>query len=236
MALNTLLVDTTLVGFALGLAEVEGSRVSLKWQKCFCERYGAAQYLVSALQDGLASCGIEAAEIDLVVVGKGPGSFTGIKIGLSFAAGLYAGNTNIDFCGVSSLAMLGLGIEKSKGLDLQAKTSVAIKATKDHGFCSFAASRFSELSDFTCSSLKLEDADHPCLKSGQIFVVDRWHELESLASNKGLVTTQLEVEETLKLVLSGMVVYLQKSPLATKSPPGPCYMKKSTAEERLEKT
>jgi tRNA threonylcarbamoyladenosine biosynthesis protein TsaB len=51
---------------------------------------GGGEYLLSLLDGLLAKSGREMAEIGLVAVGNGPGSYTGIRVGLAAAQGLAA--------------------------------------------------------------------------------------------------------------------------------------------------
>lgn len=64
-----------------------------------------AELLLSRVQDCLARAGLALADIDLFAVGLGPGSFTGVRVGVATAKGFGLG-TGKPVCGVSSLATL----------------------------------------------------------------------------------------------------------------------------------
>ena len=49
---------------------------------------GQAELLFEVIEDALKKAKIEKTRIDLIVVGIGPGNFTGIRIGLAAAKGL----------------------------------------------------------------------------------------------------------------------------------------------------
>ena len=49
---------------------------------------GQAEHLFEVIEDALKKAKIEKTRIDLIVVGIGPGNFTGIRIGLAAAKGL----------------------------------------------------------------------------------------------------------------------------------------------------
>ncbi|MFI3258704.1 MAG: tRNA (adenosine(37)-N6)-threonylcarbamoyltransferase complex dimerization subunit type 1 TsaB [Rikenellaceae bacterium] len=67
----------------------------------------------------LKECGIAPSELSAVAVSKGPGSYTGLRIGVSFAKGLCYG-LRIPLIGVSSLSSLArLTIENSDTDELQ---------------------------------------------------------------------------------------------------------------------
>ncbi len=61
-----------------------------------------AQSLVPAIQNVLSQSGVSAAQLDLVAVTVGPGSFTGLRIGVCIAKSL-AFSTPADVVGVNSL-------------------------------------------------------------------------------------------------------------------------------------
>jgi len=73
---------------------------------------GQAERLAPMAQEAAAQAGVGFAEIDRVAVTTGPGSFTGVRVGLSFARAL-ALALNKPCLGVSTLEALALGEGKS---------------------------------------------------------------------------------------------------------------------------
>jgi len=63
---------------------------------------GGGEYLLAWLERMMSQTGCHLSELDLIAVGTGPGSYTGIRVGLAAAKGLGAG-LNIPVYGVSTL-------------------------------------------------------------------------------------------------------------------------------------
>ncbi|MBY0562655.1 MAG: tRNA (adenosine(37)-N6)-threonylcarbamoyltransferase complex dimerization subunit type 1 TsaB [Hyphomonadaceae bacterium] len=68
---------------------------------------GQAERLAPMVKDVLATAGVRFSELDRVTVTTGPGSFTGVRVGLSFARAL-AMALNKPCIGVSTLEVLAL--------------------------------------------------------------------------------------------------------------------------------
>src|SRR5579859_72232 len=72
------------------------------------ERVSRAQTLLEDVDALLRQAGSHPSELERLAVGVGPGSFTGVRIGLAVARGL-ALSLDLSGCGVSTLAALAAG-------------------------------------------------------------------------------------------------------------------------------
>jgi tRNA threonylcarbamoyl adenosine modification protein YeaZ len=98
--------DTAAAAASLALAAVEPEAAP----KILAERLGDGQSSHSALlgpmaAEVLAEMGVRPKELDLVACGRGPGSFTGVRVGLALAKGLGLGS-NVPVMGLGSLSVL----------------------------------------------------------------------------------------------------------------------------------
>jgi tRNA threonylcarbamoyladenosine biosynthesis protein TsaB len=73
------------------------------------ERVSRAQTLLEDVDALLRQAGAHPSELDRLVVGIGPGSFTGVRIGLATARGLALSLDDLRASGVSTLAALAAG-------------------------------------------------------------------------------------------------------------------------------
>lgn len=74
-----------------------------------------SQKLMPMIEELLNSCEVKIQDIDVVAVAEGPGSFTGLRIGVASAKGL-AHAMNIPVVGISTLDALAMNISFSHGL------------------------------------------------------------------------------------------------------------------------
>ena len=98
----SLLIDTSDKYLTVGVSsndEVIYSTSFEAWQR-------QSEFLVVEIKKALASIDIDLKDIDTIVCGLGPGSYTGVRIALTFAKVL-ASTTNVKIKTVSSLAILG---------------------------------------------------------------------------------------------------------------------------------
>ncbi|WP_053970451.1 tRNA (adenosine(37)-N6)-threonylcarbamoyltransferase complex dimerization subunit type 1 TsaB [Mangrovimonas sp. ST2L15] len=79
------------------------------------ENYSHAERLHVFIQELFEKTGVSKSELAAVAVSKGPGSYTGLRIGVSTAKGIcYA--LNIPLIAVSTLKVLAVQVENSQGL------------------------------------------------------------------------------------------------------------------------
>jgi tRNA threonylcarbamoyladenosine biosynthesis protein TsaB len=76
------------------------------------ERPGHATRLLALIEETLAAAGVELAAVERIAVGAGPGSFTGLRIGVATARGL-AQAVGAQLAPVSTLAALAAGATRA---------------------------------------------------------------------------------------------------------------------------
>ncbi len=104
MPLTTLAFDTATP--APSLAIVQGSEVV---ERQIAAQVGAGRRVAEEIHALLVSAGLTIDDVDRIVVGVGPGGFTGIRIGISTALGL-AQARGLPVVGASTLDTLALGM------------------------------------------------------------------------------------------------------------------------------
>ena len=114
-AWNILAVDTStdMLACALGRMEVDeaGNPCGLEMIASadqMCRRH-ANEQLVSVIDGMLAQCGMKREQLDAVLTGTGPGSFTGVRIGVATAKGVACG-LEVALHGTSTLDAVAWGV------------------------------------------------------------------------------------------------------------------------------
>jgi len=83
--------DAATEHIAIGVAEVGPAALHIRAQMDFSARRAALGQLLPAVRDVLKGAGIEGDDVAAVAVGRGPGSFTGVRIAVATAKGLAHG-------------------------------------------------------------------------------------------------------------------------------------------------
>jgi len=106
--MNILAIETATPACAMALRTTEGAEVSLVVDD---ERHHT-EALTPGIRDLLIESGLTPKEIDRVVVDRGPGLYTGLRVGIATAIGFALG-ANADLVGVTSLELLAHGARAS---------------------------------------------------------------------------------------------------------------------------
>lgn len=99
--MKVLAIDTS--NYALGIALAENDKIVGEYMTNMKKNHSVR--VMPAIEQLLKDCETKPTELDKVVVAKGPGSYTGVRIGVTIAKTL-AWTLNIPLAGVSSLEAL----------------------------------------------------------------------------------------------------------------------------------
>lgn len=99
--MKILAIDTS--NFALGVALLDGNQVVGEYITNVKKNHSVRA--MPAIEKLMQDCDMKPAHLDKIVVAKGPGSYTGVRIGVTIAKTL-AWTLQIPLCGVSSLKVL----------------------------------------------------------------------------------------------------------------------------------
>ncbi len=105
---NVLAIETATPACAMGLATSDGREIVLVVED---ERHHT-EALTPGLRDLLREAGLAPRDVDRVVVDRGPGLFTGLRVGIATAIG-FALATGAGLVGVTSLELLARGAWRS---------------------------------------------------------------------------------------------------------------------------
>lgn len=213
----SLYLDTSILGMAFALKSEDG--------KVLCREYSSAKGAASAslptlLKKSLAALSLDESSINTVVVSKGPGSFTGIRIGLAWAMGFCQKDSGRKLLGVSSLSCLASAFRKKEGENL----SVLLANTKTSGFLACTGDEGVSLS-FQEGALEVK-------KLEPLFVDSFYEKIEDQRGVQKIFSKEELAKEALEAMLTEVDLQ-DKNLVAENSFVEPLYLRKSSVEEKL---
>lgn len=242
---NILIIDTTLSGVSLGLYQnlSEDSSGEFIFLKSHTENYKSAKMLPQLFEDCLKSTNLALTEISAIIASTGPGSFTGIKVGLSFVQGLKQGFSFLNKSPLT-IGLSGLNsLREQIHLKDDDKVSLILPQNRKKGYL-FGSKIDSE----TPYSLEIvedsiiirqnnaevsKEEKENLLKS--FWLIRPWQEFLKIIPTKICVDKTPEFDLIQKQTLKAMALKYLKSPNSYNNTmiPEPNYINKSTPEERL---
>ncbi|WP_018663933.1 tRNA (adenosine(37)-N6)-threonylcarbamoyltransferase complex dimerization subunit type 1 TsaB [Heyndrickxia acidiproducens] len=99
--MKVLAIDTS--NEVLGVSLIDGKKVLAEYMTNLKKNHSIR--VMPAIQQIMKDCSVEPSELDKIVVAKGPGSYTGIRIGVTIAKTM-AWSLKIPLAGVSSLKFM----------------------------------------------------------------------------------------------------------------------------------
>jgi tRNA threonylcarbamoyl adenosine modification protein YeaZ len=230
MTVPVLIIDTSIIGVSMAIADMHAeSRATILWQKIHPENMGSVPAIGRMLQEGLAQCQLDVTELAGICVSSGPGSFTGIKVGLAYAFGMkLARPKGIPMLGISSLECARAVIAHEKS---QSQLNVFLPATKTHGFMA------TEKGSFLLDVGNIEQQNELGTSSNDScnLIFNSWPLLVDLLTAKGKSFEIIDEIRMCNAAVYGMAEVAKKNwpnGFGVENP-APKYLRLSTAEEKL---
>ena len=107
----TLGIDTS--GKVASAAVTDGER--LLAEKILYTKLTHSQIILPMTEELLADCGLALGDLDAVVCAAGPGSYTGLRIGIAAVKGIVMGQPHLKCAAVSTLEALAFGCSAFQG-------------------------------------------------------------------------------------------------------------------------
>ncbi len=229
-----LVVDSSLSGVAMALVDQAKGPEPIAVE-LHVENMGAVAAIGGLAKRVLQEAGVRVSDLAGVAVSAGPGSFTGIKVGLAFVNGLAAAFA-------SPLPILGLSAAEAAAerywieQGSQGTLALFIPATRTHGFLAVHGGQALApacLIDVEGNAKALIEA---LPDDAKLAVFSRWPLCDSLTKGLGRSLLELAPWQVCREAIYGMakraVDQWPNGFLST--PPAPRYLRLSTAEERLQ--
>ncbi len=214
--MNVLALDTATEAAAMGLRA--GDRLYARVAR---EGLRHAQTLVPQIEQLLAQASLAAAALDLVVVGVGPGSFTGLRIALATARGVARG-ASCALVGVATLDVLARPLRAWPGLVVP-----VIDAKKDRVYAAAyrGGERVSEFLDVAAADLEAAVGGGPALLTGPFAA--------EAARRAGLAAWTLDLSHGFPDPVALLELGEAAGARGEGADPAPVYLRKSEAEYKI---
>ena len=219
-----LIIDTTLSGISIGIATKELPYPKLIYESLYLETQDSARVLPMMYQQVRHLC---PDDLYGIILANGPGSFTGIKVGYSFVLGLLRGG-GLPHCEMrvaSSLASISYWDETSVFL---------LPSTKFKGYVGFRGKiEIIEANQTMASKLHKVNGG---IANLSVTMLRPWPQaIPYLDEKQDISLTTLETDQASSLSLRCLAKIFDTAQIVTTDDPITVnYMRKSTAEERLE--
>lgn len=227
-----LVVDSSLSG--VSMAVVRPGHPDPVASELHVENMGAVAAIADLAERVLAQAKTNLSEITGVAVSSGPGSFTGIKVGLAFVYGLQAARPGLKIMGLSAVEAAADRIWQTQG---SAGTfALFLPATRTHGFVAVRSEQgLAEARLIDLSAPEGRDLVATLPEDAKLGVFSRWPLCDSLTKEMARSVLELAPGHVCQEAIHGMATKAAHNwPGGFQdSAPAPRYLRLSTAEERL---
>lgn len=156
---NILIIDSSTSVLRVGLKLIDGEIISRENS----DRFRHAEFIFKLIEEVLEAGSIDKESLNGIIISTGPGSFTGLRVGMSAAKGL-ASALNVPLVGVSTYSAVAKGLFEQFGV-----TAVLIPSRRDEFYFGLIESAEFEKNDIDI--LKSDEVESK-LKSVNVYGID----------------------------------------------------------------
>jgi tRNA threonylcarbamoyl adenosine modification protein YeaZ len=223
-----LIIDTTIYGAAIGISRGFGNHC--EYLEVSLEVADSARLLPLMVARGLDSVGCSIEDVDHICISPGPGSFTGIRVGLAYAFGLMSGlegkGLTPKVLGISSLDAMARFLFNERSEELV----VFLPATRTTGYASIVRGSIATLMPI--------DLDMPHLLETfpkSWIVLGDWPKLNEIAAPYHVnLENRYSLSEAARCAIGVMLNESKQSAnwITSGDMPQPIYLRQSSVEEK----
>lgn len=156
---NILIIDSSTSVLRVGLKLIDGEIISRENS----DRFRHAEFIFKLIEEVLEAGSIDKESLNGIIISTGPGSFTGLRVGMSAAKGL-ASALDVPLVGVSTYSAVAKGLFEQFGV-----TAVLIPSRRDEFYFGLIESAEFEKNDIDI--LKSDEVESK-LKSVNVYGID----------------------------------------------------------------
>ncbi len=177
--------DCSISGYSIGLFQPHGEKIAEIFND---DPFSHTEHLVPDIQSLLQSSAVNFSELTQIVTTKGPGSFTGIRVGLAAAAGLSAA-LSIPVVTVNTLLTLAVSHHSEMPIHVALDTKCG-----DVYYQSFQIKDKQLISTFQAEAITLNDA---LKRIGNTTCITHPSSLPIFSGIKNIITNKIQPEHVL---------------------------------------
>ncbi|MGE0174067.1 MAG: hypothetical protein AB7T49_14820 [Oligoflexales bacterium] len=203
--MKALVIDTSTKYLALGAVSwsAGGLKIDHNATPMRCEY--VTSKIGTNLTDFLSQRNAQLSDFDAVVIGRGPGSFTGIKIGIAFAEGLARGSSK------KKLNLIGFSGLESLAIQSESPGVWVLKATHAEGYVAVKSPLGVQMylvqvgGDLELKSIgDRRKADPEVLSGFPCYMIDPWPEFEEKTRSIALQHKVFDAAELCEIMVNGL--------------------------------
>lgn len=230
----TTILDTSLKGISLALCRTENAEVSFVASQQYYTSQIAASKISSLWSHLLEVHDLDANQISDFIVVSGPGSFTGVKVGMAFAQGLKLAQPSMQFAAISALEQAAL---------LNPQSAWFLPATKSQGYAAFVLNNQPVMSvvDVANGDIRLlqeesrREVDLASISDKTFRLLLPWEKFTKLNRDCGRSIVALSLPESMAVYQNAIKSSLEAGlSLSQYGVLNPRYIRKSAPEEALD--